>query len=86
MDSKQIGLMIESRFSNVKNMSDRKIYGTILHLLCMMFVKFIPKSIYNELDSKERAKPKNYILKVNVNFQLLTKTTSGVLINTIGEK
>lgn len=39
-----------------------------------MFVKFIPKSIYNELDSKERAKPKNYILKVNVNFQLLTKT------------
>ena len=39
-----------------------------------MFVIFIPKSIYNELDSKERAKPKNYILKVNVNFQLLTKT------------
>ena len=39
-----------------------------------MFVKFIPKSTYNELNSKERAKPKNYILKVNVNFQLLTKT------------
>ena len=27
-----------------------------------MFVKFIPKSTYNELDSKERTKPKNYIL------------------------